>query len=209
MELDNIYGSIFNVIPIPIFVVDDDVRVLFFNHEAKNMIQSDSEIYQKRGGEILRCIHSFESSEGCGHATECKYCVIRNAVNQAFTGGKTYRKNVSMILKKNSSKNHVLDEFDETKSFHGLITSSPFLHNEILYALLIIENISELVQLRDIIPICANCKKIRDDDNFWVSVESYIHDHTDVDFSHSICPECMDLLYPELQVIKRNRLNKE
>lgn len=52
--------------------------------------------------------------------------------------------------------------------------------------------------LRGIIPICAACKKIRDDQGIWNQIESYIRDHSDADFSHSICPECSKKLYPEI-----------
>ena len=51
--------------------------------------------------------------------------------------------------------------------------------------------------LRGIIPICASCKQIRDDKGIWNQLESYIRDHSDAVFSHSICPECTKKLYPE------------
>jgi phosphoserine phosphatase RsbU/P len=51
--------------------------------------------------------------------------------------------------------------------------------------------------LRGIIPICASCKNIRDDRGYWKQVEVYVRDHTEADFSHSICPECIKKLYPE------------
>jgi PAS domain S-box-containing protein len=52
--------------------------------------------------------------------------------------------------------------------------------------------------LRGLVPICASCKKIRDDDGYWQQVEVYIRDHADVDFSHGLCPDCLKALYPEL-----------
>jgi PAS domain S-box-containing protein len=52
--------------------------------------------------------------------------------------------------------------------------------------------------LRGIIPICASCKKIRDDKGYWNQIESYIKDHSEADFSHSICPDCAKKLYPEV-----------
>ena len=52
--------------------------------------------------------------------------------------------------------------------------------------------------LHGLIPICAQCKKIRDDQGLWQRVEVYIRDHSDADFSHSLCPECTKELYPEL-----------
>jgi PAS domain S-box-containing protein len=51
--------------------------------------------------------------------------------------------------------------------------------------------------LSGLLPICAACKKIRDDGGYWQSVEVYIRDHSDAEFSHSICPECMAKQYPE------------
>jgi CheY-like chemotaxis protein len=51
--------------------------------------------------------------------------------------------------------------------------------------------------LSGLLPICANCKKIRDDEGFWQQVEIYIRDHTDAKFSHGICPDCMESLYPD------------
>lgn len=51
--------------------------------------------------------------------------------------------------------------------------------------------------LSGLLPICAACKKIRDDRGYWQSVEVYIRDHSDAEFSHSICPECMAKQYPE------------
>jgi PAS domain S-box-containing protein len=51
--------------------------------------------------------------------------------------------------------------------------------------------------LRGLVPICASCKKIRDDDGFWNQFESYIQAHTEAQFSHGICPDCVRRLYPD------------
>lgn len=53
--------------------------------------------------------------------------------------------------------------------------------------------------LNGLLPICANCKKIRDDSGYWHQVERYIHDNTDASFTHGICPECAEKLYSEFQ----------
>ena len=58
--------------------------------------------------------------------------------------------------------------------------------------------LSEVMTLRGIIPICSSCKKVRDDKGYWNQIESYIRDHSEADFSHSICPECAKKLYPDL-----------
>ena len=62
--------------------------------------------------------------------------------------------------------------------------------------------IDEIKTLKGIIPICASCKKIRDDKGYWSQIELYIKNHTEADFSHSICPECAKKLYPEINSYK-------
>lgn len=52
--------------------------------------------------------------------------------------------------------------------------------------------LSEVRELREILPICSYCKKIRDDENYWHAVEAYIATHTKARFSHSICPSCYE-----------------
>ena len=59
-------------------------------------------------------------------------------------------------------------------------------------------SIETIKTLRGLIPICANCKKIRDDKGYWNQIESYIQKHSEAEFSHGICPECARKLYPEL-----------
>ena len=55
----------------------------------------------------------------------------------------------------------------------------------------------QIKTLRGIVPICASCKKIRDDKGYWSQVETYVCNHTEAEFSHGICPDCVIKLYPE------------
>jgi PAS domain S-box-containing protein len=57
--------------------------------------------------------------------------------------------------------------------------------------------LAKVKTLKGLVPICPSCKKIRDDQGFWHQVETYIRDHSEAEFSHNICPECMKKLYPE------------
>jgi PAS domain S-box-containing protein len=56
--------------------------------------------------------------------------------------------------------------------------------------------------LSGLLPICASCKKIRDDKGYWSQVESYIQQHSEATFTHGICPDCIKKLYPDL--VKNN-----
>ena len=67
-------------------------------------------------------------------------------------------------------------------------------HNKLLEAL------KEIKILSGLLPICAACKKIRDDTGYWNQIESYINEHSEAEFSHSICPDCAKNLYPNLDL---------
>lgn len=58
------------------------------------------------------------------------------------------------------------------------------------------EVISKVKTLSGFLPICSNCKGIRDDKGYWNKIEEYIQKHSDADFTHSICPQCAEKLYP-------------
>ena len=60
--------------------------------------------------------------------------------------------------------------------------------------------LAEVITLRGIIPICASCKKVRDDKGYWNQIETYIRDHSEANFSHGICPECAKKLYPDFKI---------
>lgn len=60
------------------------------------------------------------------------------------------------------------------------------------------EALAKVKTLSGLLPICASCKKIRDDKGYWNQIEGYIHDHSEAEFSHSICPDCARRLYPEI-----------
>jgi hypothetical protein len=59
------------------------------------------------------------------------------------------------------------------------------------------EALANIKKLGGLLPICASCKKIRDDEGYWKQVEVYIHEHSEAEFTHSICPECAKKIYPE------------
>ena len=60
------------------------------------------------------------------------------------------------------------------------------------------EALSKVKKLAGMLPICANCKKIRNDEGYWEQIEAYISDHSEAEFSHGVCPECVVKLYPEI-----------
>jgi hypothetical protein len=68
------------------------------------------------------------------------------------------------------------------------------------------EALANVKTLRGLIPICASCKKIRDDQGYWTQLETYLAKHSDAEFSHSLCLDCMRKLYPDLSAEVEARL---
>jgi PAS domain-containing protein len=188
LEKNSFMRSIFDAVPAMMLVVDADVSICFWNAAASKLVGTDRElIYKKRGGEVLGCVHATDDPGGCGCGAHCKDCVIRNAVNEAVRGGIVYRQKTRMELHNNG----------DVVEAHMLVTSASFIFEETLFVLLTLEDISELMQLQSMLPICSGCKKVRDDKQYWESVDRYFNKHLDVEFTHSLCPECIKKLYPD------------
>ena len=64
----------------------------------------------------------------------------------------------------------------------------------------------EIQILSGMLPICASCKKIRDDKGYWNKIESYIQEHSEAEFSHGMCPDCAKKLYPDLELSKSSKI---
>lgn len=60
------------------------------------------------------------------------------------------------------------------------------------------QTLAHMKTLKGLLPICSGCKKIRDDEGYWQQVEVYIRAHSEVQFSHGLCPECAERLYPQV-----------
>lgn len=175
-------------LPIPIFLFDRDLRVLDANRSGFELLcEARSVAFRRRCGEVFRCIHARESLEGCGTTEACKQCGIRSAVEGACHGSMVYRKKVEMTVDKGGSPDRI----------DLLVTAVPVEDAKQRFALTALEDVSELVALQEILPICSHCKRIRRDDQYWEKVESYLKKHLNLRFTHGICPECMREHYPD------------
>jgi hypothetical protein len=101
-------------------------------------------------------------------------------VGKAFAGKKSERSRAKMELMAG----------DKVAEIHALITTTGFDYNEARMVFLVIEDISPIMELQQIIPICMYCKKVRTDDQYWHKVEAYFSRHLDMHFSHGLCPDC-------------------
>ncbi|MFZ2446930.1 MAG: PAS domain-containing protein [Syntrophobacteraceae bacterium] len=184
-ESHEYYRTVLDAIPSPVFVVGEDVRIVDMNAAASRMLGSELKVaLGRRAGEAIRCFHSTEAEEGCGRGPHCRECVVRNSANRSFDGEKVAREKVRMQL---------VTE-DGIRPVHLLVTTAPFRYDDQSLVLVILEDISELTEMRELIPVCSWCGKIRDDESYWKTIEAYLEKQLDARITHGICPECAEEL---------------
>ncbi|MGC9364298.1 MAG: hypothetical protein ACP5FZ_07005 [Fidelibacterota bacterium] len=114
------------------------------------------------------------------------------------------KENVAAALQK--ERNHIEDRIRERRG--EIVKSNHKLQIEILARRRIEEERERLIveltealtrikQLKKLLPICPSCKKIRDDEGYWNNLETYLSKHSNAEFSHGICRDCMKKLYPQ------------
>ena len=151
---------------------------------ATNNIGCHSWSRLRRVREDLDSCRSLSEKRSC---RTCSWSPTGSCVRSS-RGGKVSRRQARVEMVKG----------DEKREAHLLVTASPFVYGDTKLVLLTLEDVSEMFHLRSLIPICASCKKIRNDEDYWENVEVYLNSRIDVDFTHSICPECVEELYPDL-----------
>lgn len=182
--------AVLDALPFPLLILDAEVRVQDCNRAATEMLASGSD-RPLRGlfGEILHCTQALVEHRACGQTSQCRRCLIREVVTAAVSGSETCRRVLSMEV----------EEGRDRKQVWLRVTASPLDADGTPLALVTLEDVSELVQLRRLIPMCASCRKVRyKDDDYWQDVEAYLLRYTAFSFTHGICPDCAQRLYPEV-----------
>jgi len=133
------------------------------------------------------------------------------AHNKVFTTGESGEIEFWRILRKDGTRryiecsiNLIIDSTGAKTGFMGMvrdITERKLEEQERERLILELQKaLDKIKTLKGILPICASCKKIRNDTGYWEQIEVYIRDNSDADFSHSICPDCAKKLYPDFDI---------
>ncbi len=94
-----LHRVLFDAMPMPVFVVDKEVSVLEYNAAAARLFGSDkSTVLERRGGDVWHCLQATETPKGCGHASACRNCVVRESVRDASEGRQVTRRRAEMEL---------------------------------------------------------------------------------------------------------------
>jgi hypothetical protein len=148
--------SILNAIPSPLFVVDDDVRIVAFNLAASALLGDTPELaLTTRGGEALHCIHATEGVGGCGASEACRTCVVRTSVRLSCRDGVVVRRPQQMHLVGPRS----------ASDLYLLVTTNLLRDTAKSLVVLMLEDVGELVSTQGLVPICMHCRRVRDKHN--------------------------------------------
>jgi hypothetical protein len=113
--------------------------------------------------------------------------VIRQTTTAVAKGTKAFRRSSKMKLKGDG----------RIREVWFWVTGASFRYKDMDLAMLTLEDVTEIMELRRIIPICMHCRKVRDDSDFWHNVEEYLKKYTGIQFSHGLCPDCLKKHYPD------------
>lgn len=181
-----------------LYVLSERGEITFMNPEAERLLGwTEAELMGKNSHDLIHC----QKSNG----TPLPYdqCPMHNAMHlgirytshdQVFVrkDGSVFPISViSAPLQKNDAATASVTVFRDISDLKRAERDRDKLIAELQKAL------AEIRTLHGILPICASCKKIRDDKGAWTQMETYITAHTDAEFSHGICSECAKRLYPE------------
>jgi PAS domain-containing protein len=131
---EGMHRVMFDAMPIPVFVVDRDVTILDYNSAAAQMLKVDkTKVLRRRAGEVLHCVHSTETQDGCGRSWFCSDCAVRNSVRAAWQGRKVVRQTVALDIISGGRKRKV----------NVRISTNPFHFNQHSYVLLVLEGLND------------------------------------------------------------------
>jgi PAS domain S-box-containing protein len=182
--------EVYENLSVSIIVIDKDFNVISMNSKAEaklkeNLCKNDcTKCYSLTHGLDKPC---FRYGEICPVKESLETKEFSIAVHRHIYNGKEVFEEISAtpVFDEKGEILYVIEELRDISKLLKLETVINSLRNEVKL-------------LQGLLPICASCKKIKDDEGYWKEVESYISDRSDASFSHSICPDCLKDLYPEI-----------
>jgi len=187
-SLEGVFNS-----AMPLCITSNDFEIIQAN-EAYYDIFGRPELMSGR----QKCFES-RPNDNC-HTDMCPLARIRNGENDVVSDTKRQDRNrqeMTFIVTARPFLNSQKEKIGIVESFQD-ITKRKRAEDAKEELIIGLQKAQEEVNLLSgLLPICASCKNIRDDKGYWKKIESYISDHAKVEFSHAICPDCAQKLYPE------------
>ena len=190
MSQEEYITTIFNRLQEAILVIDRDYRIVDVNDSACTITQrSREEIIGTHCYKISHLMKGpcFESGTQCPVKEVLETRQKTHVIHKHFSADNTTRWEeiiASPLIKEDGTITHVIEEIRDCTEL--------LKHQEVIKDLK-----SEIKTLQGMLPMCASCKKIRNDEGYWENVEEYISKTSDAVFTHGLCPTCAEKLYPD------------
>ncbi len=182
--------AVLDVMPHCVVVLGESLDVRYLNSAARREFGKTGDNDRTYSlGEALDCLHLGAASEDCGRSEQCEHCVVREAAADAAGGQNAYRRQAVMQLHYGS----------DIRDVHLRVSASAIEDTAGKIVVLSLEDVSENVHLRGLLPVCASCRTVRNDADYMRQVESYLRDKPVLDFSHGLCPDCQKQLKPSFK----------
>jgi PAS domain S-box-containing protein len=187
------YRDLLDALPHMVFETDTQGNFLYLNRAGRNQLGFSEE-------EGYRECSLFDHMGNKSKQT-------RNAMKRILDGGEVGRIETVIMMTGGQAVPAALHltpvvEGDRVVRLRGIvenITQQKGTEKELEQTIAKLQKAAANIKtLRGLLPICSHCKRIRDDRGKWHQLEDYIRDHTEAEFSHSLCPDCMQSLYPDL-----------
>ena len=181
LPVDSGLPVFFDAIPTILFLTDGDVRILEANRTAREWLALDHwQPLSHLGGDALRCIFPREPGGRCGTTEFCPRCVIRQSVEAVAARRPAPRRVAHMILEREGrSEDHWFQ-----------VAASPFALDGRELVLLALEDITQLVELRELLPLCPGCGEKRDVADPVAQARVFLRKHPDFLLAHELCADC-------------------
>lgn len=187
LENNLLLRTALDTMPIPVFVVDRDFNLLDANVAGTAFLGAVKEQpLRTLAGEALHCINALAATGGCGASPFCTECVLRSTVRESIARGLPVRRR--WTLERSEARGKRIQ--------HLFVTAADIPETAQPLSLVVFEDFTEFAEMRGLVPICAGCKKIRDDRDYWEQVERYLDRNGELSVTQSLCPECLAQRYP-------------
>ena len=179
-----------DVLPVLVLIVDKNLAIRELNGAARQFLGPQyKKALHKRNGEAFACVHSHDEPAGCGHGRFCRICPIREAATLAWQEQRVVRRRTKAEIGSN----------DQHRDVNFLVTATPLPSQKSARILLMLEDVTALAALQTSAPICASCKRIRDDRAYWEQLCAHLNEQLDLDLTDGVCPKCRQQLYRGLK----------
>ncbi len=187
------FRALFDAMSALVFIVDERLTVHDANLAAARALGPEAQLLLKRlCGDVLRCLNSGVDPKAgevgpCGDTVHCSECVLRKSTAAALAGEPATRRPYAMRLLVGA----------EHREAHFVVSATPFEYGGQRYAMLVMEDVTELLELRKIVPICSWCHKVYVSGGYHAGLEQRLREQALIEYSHGICPVCAAQHFPD------------